>query len=49
MKVQHKGNQIGASVEELLRSCDALAAQSRQTRTLAAHLLNSALHHLLAA
>jgi len=40
---------IVARVEALLRQCDALAAQLRQTRTLGAHLLDSTLHHLLAA
>ena len=40
---------IVARVEELLRQCDALEAQLRQTRTLGAHLLESTLHHLLAA
>lgn len=40
---------IVARVEALLRQCDALEAQLRQTRTLGAHLLDSTLHHLLAA
>lgn len=40
---------IVARVEELLRHCDALEAQLAQTRTLGAHLLDSTLHHLLAA
>jgi len=40
---------IVARVEALLRQCDVLAAQLHQTRTLGAHLLNSTLHHLLAA
>ena len=40
---------IVARVEALLRQCDALEAQLRQTRTLGAHLLESTLHHLLAA
>jgi type I restriction enzyme S subunit len=40
---------IVARVEELLRWCDTLEAQLHQTRTLGAHLLASALHHLLAA
>ena len=40
---------IVARVEALLRQCDALAAQLHQTRTLGAHLLDSTLHHLLAA
>lgn len=35
--------------EALLRQCDALAAQWHQIRTLGAHLLDSTLHHLLAA
>jgi type I restriction enzyme S subunit len=39
---------IVARVEELLRWCDTLEAQLRQTRTLGAHLLASTLHHLLA-
>ena len=33
----------------LLRQCDTLEMQLRQTRTLGAHLLASTLHHLLAA
>jgi hypothetical protein len=33
----------------LLRPCDALEAQLHQTRTLGAHLLDSTLHHHLAA
>lgn len=40
---------IVARVEALLRQCDALEAHLRQTRTLGAHLLDSTLHHLLAA
>ena len=40
---------IVARVEALLRQCDALGAQLHQTRTLGAHLLDSTLHHLLAA
>ena len=40
---------IVARVEELLRWCDTLKAQLHQTRTLGAHLLDSTLHHLLAA
>jgi type I restriction enzyme S subunit len=40
---------IVARVEELLRWCDTLEAQLHQTRTLGAHLLDSTLHHLLAA
>ena len=40
---------IVARVEALLRQCDALEAQLRQTRTLGAHLLDATLHHLLAA
>ena len=40
MKIQQK---------ESLRQCDALEAQLRQTRTLGAHLLDSTLHHNLAA
>jgi hypothetical protein len=40
---------IVSRVEALLRQCDALAAQLHQTRTLGAHLLDSTLHHLLAA
>lgn len=40
---------IVARVEALLRQCDALESQLRQTRTLGAHLLDSTLHHLLAA
>ena len=38
---------IVARVEELLRQCDALAAQLHQPRTPGAHLLDSTLHHLL--
>ena len=44
-----KQKRIVARVEELLRWCDTLEAQLHQTRTLGAHLLNSTLHHLLAA
>ena len=40
---------IVARVEELMRLCDALEAQLSQSRTLGAHLLDSTLHHLLAA
>jgi len=40
---------IVVRVEELLRWCDTLEVQSHQTRTLGAHLLDSTLHHLLAA
>ncbi len=40
---------IVARVEELLRWCDTLEAQLSQSRTLGAHLLDSTLHHLLAA
>ena len=40
---------IVVRVAELLRQCDALEAQLRETRTLGAHLLDSTLHHLLAA
>ena len=40
---------IVARVEELLRWCGTLEAQLHQTRTLGAHLLDSTLHHLLAA
>ncbi len=40
---------IVARVEALLRQCDALEAQLHQTRTLGAHLLESTLHHHLAA
>ena len=47
MKAEQK--RIVARVEELLRQSDALEAQLRQTRTLGAHLLDSTLHHLLAA
>ena len=47
MKAQQK--RIVARVEELLRQCAALEAQWHQTRTLGAHLLDSSLHHLLAA
>ena len=42
-------HQIVAQVEALLQPCDALEAQLRQTRTLGAHLLDSTLHHPLAA
>jgi hypothetical protein len=40
---------IVARVEELPRWCDPLEAPLHQTRTLGAHLLDSTLHHLLAA
>jgi type I restriction enzyme S subunit len=40
---------IVARVEELMRLCDVLEAQLSQSRTLGAHLLESTLHHLLAA
>jgi hypothetical protein len=46
---QRQTNADRCGVEELLRWCDRLEAQLRQTRTLGAHLLNSTLHHLLAA
>jgi len=42
-------NQIVARVVEMLRWCDTLEAQLHQTRTLGTHLLDSTLHHLLAA
>ena len=49
MKVQHKGKQIVARREALLRQCDALEVQLRQTCTLGARLLDSTFdHHLLA-
>lgn len=41
--------QFRAQRKGLLRQCDALEAQLRQTRTLGAHLLDATLHHLLAA
>ena len=37
---------IVARVEELLRQCDALEAQLRQTRILGAHLLEAALQEM---
>ena len=40
---------IVARVEELMRLCDTLETQLSQTRTAGAHLLDSTLHHLLAA
>ena len=49
MKVQHKGKQIVARREALLRQCDALAAHLCQTRTVGAHFLDSTLYHHLAA
>jgi hypothetical protein len=36
-------------MEKLLRWCDPLEAQLQQPRTRGAHLLDSTLHHLLAA
>ncbi len=42
-------NQIETRVEALPQQCAALEAQLHQTRTLGAHLLDSTLHHLLAA
>jgi hypothetical protein len=38
-----------ARMEASQRQCDALETQLHQTRTLGAHLLDSTLHHLLAA
>lgn len=35
-------------MDALLRQCDALEAQLRQTRTFGAHLLDSTFHHHLA-
>jgi type I restriction enzyme, S subunit len=40
---------IVARVEELMRQCDALEAQLNQSQTLGTRLLESTLHHLLAA
>lgn len=47
-QISHGERQDLARVEALLRQCDALGAQLRQTRTLGAHLLDSTLHYLLA-
>jgi len=44
-----KQKQIITPAEELLGWCGTLEAQLHQTRTLGAHLLDSTLHHLLAA
>jgi tRNA(Leu) C34 or U34 (ribose-2'-O)-methylase TrmL len=41
--------QIAAQIGALLRQCDGLEAQLRQTRTLGARLLDATLHRLLAA
>jgi hypothetical protein len=40
---------VALRLQALLRQCDALEAQLRQTRTLGAHLLDITLHHFLTA
>jgi len=43
------GRTVALAVPALLPWCDTLEAQLHRTRPLGAHLLASALHHLLAA